>query len=70
MREREKRAAGLFGLSNFDLSWLISFHIILFILPVEHYLLDQPNSPEREKTAGRNLRGPLEFGFDFGPQFL
>ena len=29
----------------FGLSWLISPHIILFILPAEHYLLDQPNSP-------------------------
>jgi len=26
------------------LFWLISSHIILFILPAEHYLLDQPNS--------------------------
>ena len=26
------------------LSWLISSHIILFILPTEYYLLDQPNS--------------------------
>ena len=40
------RVKGLFGLSNFGLSWLISSHIILFILPAEHYLLDQPNSPE------------------------
>jgi len=33
------------------LSWLISSHIILFILPAEYYLLDQPNSPLRYGIA-------------------
>ena len=34
-----------FGWSNLGLFRLISSHIILFILPAEYYLLDQPNSP-------------------------
>ena len=36
----------LWGCSAYlGLSWLISSHIILFILPAQYYLLDQPNSP-------------------------
>jgi hypothetical protein len=43
-RGRTSRLFGWHILAYLDLSWLISSHIILFILPAEHYSFYQPNT--------------------------
>jgi hypothetical protein len=41
-----KRLFGWHILAYLSLSWLISSHIILFVLPAEHYSFYQPNTLE------------------------